>query len=286
MRVLVTGGSGFLGRQIVAALRALGADVAAPGRREADLLDGAGRRSAVAAARAEVLVHAAWVTRPGDYWHSPENLDWVAATVHLGRLFAAAGGRRVVLVGSCAEYDWSGPVTTPRHESHLCRPHTPYGAAKLLAWTVLAHSGLSAANARLFWPVGPHEHPDRLLPGLIRASLTGRPIATGPAALTRDLIDVRDAGRAVAALALSPVEGEVNIGSGRAVSLGALAAAIAGPGGAVARFGARALPAGEPLMLLPDVTRLRCAVGFTPRIPLEQTIADAVDHWRRGQLAA
>ena len=171
-------------------------------------------------------------------------------------------------------------------ESQRCRPHTPYGAAKLLAWTVLAHGGLSAANARLFWPVGPHEHPDRLLPGLIRASLTGRPIATGPAALTRDLIDVRDAGRAVAMLALSSVEGEVNIGAGRPVSLGALAAAVAGPGREIVRLGARTLPAGEPLTLLPDVTRLRSAVGFTPRIKLERTIADAMDHWRRQKLAA
>lgn len=286
MRVLVTGGSGFVGRQIVAALQARGATVLAPTRRQADLLSATGRRSAVAAARADVLVHAAWVTQPGAYWHSPENLDWVGATLDLARLFASAGGRRAVLVGSCAEYDWTAAGAAPLPETHPCRPHTPYGAAKLLAWTLLAGSSLSAVNARLFWPVGPHEHPDRLLPGLVRAVLAGQPVATGPAGLTRDLIDVRDAGAAVAEVALAAVEGVVNIGAGRPVRLGALVEAVAGAGSVLVRLGARPLPPGEALVLRPDVTRLRAATGFAPRIPLDRTIADAFAHWRALDRAA
>lgn len=276
VRVLVTGGSGFLGRQIVAALRGHGAEVCAPARHDADLLSAAGRHTAVAAARAGVLVHAAWITRPGAYWHSAENVDWVAASIDLARRFAASGGRRIVFIGTCAEYDWSRPGRTPWHETRRCRPHTPYGAAKLLAWTALARLGLPAANARLFWPVGPHEHPDRLLPSLVRAVRTGVPIATGPATLTRDLIDVRDAGEAVALVALGRARGVVNIGSGRAVSLGELAAALGA--GALLRPGSRKLPPGEPLRLLPDTTRLLRATGFAPRIPLQQTIADALAH--------
>jgi nucleoside-diphosphate-sugar epimerase len=284
VRVLVTGGSGFLGRQIVAALRAQGAEVCAPARQEADLLSDAGRRVAVGAARAELLVHAAWITRPGAYWHSTGNVDWVTASIDLARRFAAAGGRRIVFAGTCAEYDWSCPGGAPWPESRPCRPHTPYGAAKLLAWTALCRLGIPAANARLFWPVGPHEHPDRLLPSLVRAALTGHPVATGPAALTRDLIDVRDAAEAVARVALGTVRGVVNIGSGRAVRLGDLAAAVGGA--ARLGVGARSLPPGEPLCLLPDISRLRRATGFTPRIPLHQTIADAFTHWQAQGRAA
>lgn len=286
MRVLVTGGSGFLGRQIVAALRAHGAEVIAPDRRAADLLNPAVRHRTVAAARAELLVHAAWVTRPDEYWHSAVNLDWVAASIDLARRFAAAGGRRAVLIGSCAEYDWMHPAPAPWPESHPCRPRTPYGAAKLLAWTVLARTGLSAANARVFWPVGRGEHPDRLLPSLIRAARTGHPLATGPATLTRDLIDVRDAGAAVALLALSSVEGAVNIGADRPVSLGALAAAVAGPASPLVRHGARTLPAGEPLCLLPDTALLRRSTGFQPRLTLADTIADMLAQHRAQDCAA
>lgn len=286
MRVLVTGGSGFLGRQIVAALRALGAEAVAPARTAADLLTAIGRRNAVSAAQADILVHAAWVTEHGAYWHSAENLDWVVASIDLARLFAAAGGRRVVFVGTCAEYDWASVTNAPLDEQHPCRPHTPYGAAKLLAWTLIARSGLAAANARVFWPVGPHEHPARLLPSLVRAVLTGRPIETGPAALVRDLIDVRDAGAAVAALALSDIEGPVNIGAGRPMSLGALVGTVAGHGVRPVRLGARPLRPGEPLCLLPATTRLREATRFVPRIAPEQTIADAFAHWRAQERAA
>ncbi len=280
MRVLVTGGSGFVGRQIVAALRASGAEVIAPSRAAADLLSADRRGKLVAEARAALLIQAAWVTRPADYWHSAANLDWATATIDLARHFAAAGGQRVILVGTCAEYDWRLADAGPWPESRPCRPATPYGAAKALAWAVIGRLGLSTANARLFSPVGRHEHPARLLPSLIQAVETGCPVATGPAALTRDVMDVRDAGAAIAALALGRVEGPVNIGSGRAFRLDALAAAVAGAGSPLVRFGTRRLSAGEPLVLLPDTGRLRREVGFVPRITPAQTVADAFVHWR------
>jgi nucleoside-diphosphate-sugar epimerase len=282
-RVLVTGGSGFLGRQIVAALQARGAFVMAPSRHEADLLQADARHTLLAATPAEILIHAAWVTRPGEYWGSAENLAWAEASADLFHRFAAAGGRRVVFVGSCAEYDWETPRQDRWAETRPCRPHTLYGSAKLRAWRTLerlaARTGLAAANARVFTPVGLHEHPQRLLPSLVRAVLARRPVAVGPAALTRDLMDVRDAGAAIAALALADVTGAVNIGSGRPISLGKLAHRVAGPDHTLIRLGARKLPPGEPLRLVADPARLRHELGFVPRHALEQIIADAFAHW-------
>ncbi|MBN9507910.1 MAG: NAD-dependent epimerase/dehydratase family protein, partial [Alphaproteobacteria bacterium] len=177
MRVLVTGGGGFLGRQAVAALKMLGAEVVAPRHAELDLLDPAAR---LRLPGADVLLHAAWVTRHGAYWTSPENLAWIGATLDLARRFVARGGRRIVFVGTCAEYGWALPGRA-WDERRPCRPHTPYGAAKLLAWTALqelaVRRGVEVANARVFWPVGRHEAAERLLPSLIAAALTGRPVA-------------------------------------------------------------------------------------------------------------
>jgi nucleoside-diphosphate-sugar epimerase len=280
-RVLVTGGSGFVGRQIVAALGALGAEALAP---RADLMDADARQALIGQARADTLVHAAWVTCHGAFWVADENLDWVAATLALVRAFAAGGGKRVVLVGTCAEYDWSRPTRTKWRETRATRPASLYGAAKLATWLAAAafaaRAGLSAAHARLFQPVGRHEAPGRLLPRLIAATQGGAEVRLGPADLTRDLIDVRDAGEAIARLALSGSEGPTNIGTGRPVSLGELVRRVAGSSGHRVRLGGRAARPGEPLWMVADPARLRRATGFVPRYSLDETIEDAVAHWR------
>ena len=61
---------------------------------------------------------------------------------------------------------------------------------------------------------------------------------------------------------------------------------LAGSGAAPALFGARPLPPGEPVTLLPDIARLRAATGFVPRIPPDRTIADALAYWCGQALAA
>jgi nucleoside-diphosphate-sugar epimerase len=279
-RVLVTGGSGFLGRQIVAGLLRQGAEVAEPAGPRPDLLTAGGRADLLALTAPDTLVHAAWVTNPGSYWTSAANLDWIAATLALAKAFRAQGGRRFVMVGSCAEYDWARPTRSAWRESRACRPRTPYGAAKLLAWTALVafarRSGLSVASARVFVPVGRHEAAGRLLPSLIRAARTGTEIATGPAELTRDFLDVRDAGEAIARLALSDVRGPVNVGARRPVSLGHLVHLVPGAD-RVVRLGGRPAREGEPMWMVPDGRRLRRAIGFVPRFSLDATIADAID---------
>lgn len=275
----VTGGGGFIGRHVLAALRGLGAETVAETAPRADLLDAGARCRAVRHARADVLVHAAWITRHGAFWTAPENLDWCGATLDLVRRFAAGGGRRVVLVGTCAEYDWTRTARTGWRETRACRPASLYGAAKLAAWIGSAafarEAGLTAAAARLFAPVGPGESPQRLLPSLLRAASGGTALATGPADLTRDFIDVRDAGDAVARIALGDVQGPVNVGSGRGVSLGELARRI----GAPVRHASRP-PRDEPLWMVADTTRLRRATGFAPRFTLDATIADSAAGWR------
>jgi nucleoside-diphosphate-sugar epimerase len=279
VRVLVTGGGGFLGRRIVATLAQRGAEVVAPRHALADLLQPGARCALVEAAAADTLVHAAWITRPGEYWTSPENTGWIAASADLFARFAEAGGRRVVFVGSCAEYDWRRPSRCRWRETRQRLPQTPYGAAKWRTWTALEEMArrlpVSVANGRVFMPVGRHEHPARLLPGLWHAVLTGTPLEVGPPTLTRDLMDVRDAGAAIAALALSNVTGAVNIGFGRPTSLGELAALTAGPASRLIRLGARPMRQGEPMFLVADPTRLRREVGFTPRYRLGQTLDDA-----------
>jgi len=277
--VLVTGADGFVGRHVVAALRLRGVRVLAAPRAATDLLDPAGRRALIEAERPEGLIHLAWVTEHGKFWSSAENVSWRKASGDLFDLFFAAGGRRAVGAGSCAEYDWSGETARIREDAPLA-PHSIYGKAKAetaeALMTTAARHGGSAAWGRLFFLFGAGEPPGRLIPSMIRAARNGAPLDCAPAETSRDFWDVRNAGAAFAALVLPDVEGPVNIASGRLASFGEIGGMIESlcHASSAFRFGARPLGSGEPVILGADTNRLKDEVGFVETTSLEQGLAD------------
>src|SRR5712692_3556187 len=121
-RILLTGASGFLGRHCLQQLAERGHEVHAISSKalranqqlapqvqwhRADLLDTAQTASLLSAVKPSHLLHLAWYTVPGKYWTSIENFNWVQASLNLLQLFAEHGGERVVMAGTCAEYDWT-----------------------------------------------------------------------------------------------------------------------------------------------------------------------------------
>lgn len=300
-RVLLTGASGFVGRWALAALLDAGHEVHAVARRppardpeitaaargaqptwhEADLLDGA---EVIGLVEPEVLVHLAWYAEHGKFWRSHENLRWVGASLELLRRFARAGGRRAVLAGSCAEYEWSReryPEDVP------LRPATLYGAAKHGLHTIAAalaeQEDFELAWGRLFFLYGPYEPPGRFVPSLINALLRGEPATMTAGTQVRDFLYSPDAGAACAALADSEVCGPVNIASGEPIVLRELAERIARSIGRpeLLRIGARPTPEGEPPALVADVALLRDRVGWRPVAGLDQGLLETIGWWRR-----
>jgi predicted O-linked N-acetylglucosamine transferase (SPINDLY family)/nucleoside-diphosphate-sugar epimerase len=286
-RVLLTGASGFVGRHAIGPLIALGYEVHAVGNAtvderarwyRADLLDQAARRGLVAAVRPQALLHCAWVTQHGAFWTAPANLDWVAASLDLARAAVEHGARRLLFVGSCAEYDWANPPDRPWREIDPCRPATLYGVAKHALHQLLApfaaSGGVALIWARLFHLYGPHEAPARLVPAMLRALRAGTRFPTGPGDTVRDLLHVADAGDALAGLLAHADAGVCNVASGQPVSIAALAgiaARLAGRSDLLA-VGARQAVAAEPATIVADIARLR-GTGFAPLIGLEDGLA-------------
>ncbi len=299
-RVLITGASGFLGRPCLAELTGAGDEVHAGARapmltrgchwHRADLLDPAAVDALVSAVRPTHLLHLAWVTAPGAYWTSPDNLPWVEASLRLLRRFAEQGGERVVTAGSCAEYDWNAGGTCHEETTPL-RPATLYGVCKdalrRTAEAFARQAGLSAAWARLFYLYGRDEHPDRLVASVARALLGGVAADCSSGAQRRDFLHADDAAAALVALLHSDVRGAVNVGSGEAVAVRDVASGVGAAVGRpdLVRLGARPDPVGEPPVIVADVGRLRREVGWRPRFTLEQGLADAVAWWRNRRCA-
>lgn len=291
-RVLVTGASGFLGRALLPPLVAAGCEVHATSRQlsqvpdvtwhAADLLRGEGE-PLVARLRPTTLIHCAWYVEHGRFWTAPENADWVTASLSLARAFAAAGGRRFVGIGSCAEYAVEPADTMPWPETRRIAPATPYGQAKAACAAGLAAiPDLSTTWARLFLLFGPGEHPDRLVPSIIRALLAGQeaPVASGRP--VRDIVSTGYAGRAIAALALSPVTGPVNIGAGQGMAIGDIAGRIGELCGRPELVTLGRLPdrPGEAPHMVADIDRLQRETGFIEAFALDEALGTALTWWR------
>ncbi len=299
--MLLTGGSGFIGRWAGAALLSSGNEVHIVSARaeipemlknahvhKADLLNPDIIAPLLAEIKPTHLLHFAWNAVPGVYWTSTDNYRWLAASFLLLQAFRDAGGKRAVMAGSCAEYDWSQASICQETTTALSRhgASLPYISCKLALGELLqrfgADAGMSTAWGRIFFQYGPFEHPNRLVSSVIRNLLQGEPALCTHGRQIRSFLHSADVGGAFAALLKSEVEGPVNIGAAEPVSIadvvGSIGATIGRPD--LIRLGARAAPAGEPEVLLPDTERLRNELGWTPEFNLQSGLADTIAWWR------
>lgn len=294
----MTGASGFIGRGTLSRLAAGGLEVHAVSSRgpdrqappgihwhRTDLLNETATEQLLERVAPTHLLHLAWFAEPGAFWRSPENLRWVEASLRLLRAFVAHGGRRAVFAGSCAEYAWEERVRCVEGATP-CHPATLYGASKhalhLIAEAYAKEAQISLAWGRVFFVFGPHEHPARLGGSVARALILGAPALLSHGEQLRDFLYSEDLADAFVALLRSPVEGPVNLASGRAMRIRELVEALAGAAGRqdLLRFGARLSSLSEPAELLADVSRLRDEVGWSPSATLEQRAADTITWWR------
>ncbi|MBU7008563.1 NAD-dependent epimerase/dehydratase family protein [Phosphitispora fastidiosa] len=296
-KILVTGASGFIGRHTLRTLVEHEFDVhavtagkltpALPGCRwhRVDLLDPVQIKNLLRDVQPAYLLHFAWDVIPGRYWTSINNFSWVQASLGLLQSFQEQGGQRVVMAGTCAEYDWSHGYCREFITPKL--PTTAYGICKHSLQVMLEaytrETGLSSAWGRIFLNYGPHEYPVRLIPSVILSLLRGEPARCSHGSQIRDFLYVQDAAEAFVALLESNVSGPVNIASGQPVTIKFVINEIArqiGRSGLI-EFGAVKPPEHEPEVLFGDIQRLSNEVGWVPKYSLEFGIQHTINWWSR-----
>jgi nucleoside-diphosphate-sugar epimerase len=301
-RVLVTGARGFIGRHALQPLLEKGFEVhcitsqsdpplgLVSGYRwhTADLLNLSSIAPLLATIQPSHLLHLAWDTTPGQYWTSELNFAWIQSSLELVKQFQRYGGRRVVCVGSCAEYNWNYGYCS--EDLTPIQPSSVYGKCKSALHQILeayaTTTDLSFAWGRIFFVYGPHEPPSRLVPSVINALLKDEVARCSHGNQIRDFLYVQDLAVALTELLNSDLRQTVNLGSGRPVTLKHLIYKIADylNRAELIQLGAITPKAKESSLVVANNERLTEQVKWSPKFTLDEGLKETIHWWRSHKL--
>jgi GDP-4-dehydro-6-deoxy-D-mannose reductase len=307
--ILITGAAGFAGSHLLDVLEPGDAPIVAwyrPGERlpapptgarcrwmEVDVVDAGAVRSAILSIRPSAVYHLAGVAHVGGSWgETVRTLEVnVLGTHHvLSAIAELERPPRILVTGSALVYrDRDAAID----EAAPVGPGSPYGLSKLGQEMAGAHAwaeqGLPVLLTRPFNHIGPRQDPSFFASGvarqiaLIERGLTPPVLTVGNLEARRDLTDVRDTVRAYRAIMERGRPGTVyNVCSGRAHRVGDILEMLRSRARVaieVRQDPARLRPHDAPLVL-GSCGRLTGELGWTPRIPMDRTLADLLEYWR------
>jgi GDP-4-dehydro-6-deoxy-D-mannose reductase len=315
MRVLITGITGFVGGHLVERLVAAGGHALFGVNRQAEWPAGLSHLAGVAEIhageladepRVEALVrqtrpdwvfHLAGYANTGGSFLEPDRCwaDNLTATRSLYEAITRSGLRpRILFVSTGLVYgdpDAPGGVCDERT---TLKPASPYAASKaaadILSYQYTRSPGLDVVRVRLFNQIGPRQSADYAVANFARqiaAAEAGRQppvIETGDLSAQRDITDVRDMVAAFPLLLEKGVTGEAyNAGRGETYRIQDLLDRMLGMTRVKVEVRQKVPPGrkADTAVTRADATKLRRATGWEPCIPLDQSLADILDHWRK-----
>ena len=311
---LVTGGAGFIGSHIAAALAGAGArvrvlDDLSTGHAEnleevgggVEFVRG-GLTDAEALARAlegvEVVFHEAAIPSVPRSVETPEVTHRACAEGTFALLLAArrAGVRRLVYAASSSAY--GDQPTLPKAEDMRPEPLSPYAAAKLVGeyycqvWTRVY--GFETVCLRYFNVFGPRQDPSSQYSGVISRFIStlaggGRPVIYGDGEQSRDFTYVSNIvdGNLRAAESARAVGQVINVATGRRTTLNELLDALKRiTGRAEVEAEHREPRLGDVRHSLADITLARELLGYEPQVGLEEGLRKTIEWWKQSRYAA
>lgn len=309
MKVMVTGGAGFIGSHLVDRLiqeghEAVVVDNLSTGKRkhvnraarlykldvQSPRLERVFRKE-----RPSVLMHLA---AQMDIRRSVEDPIFDAQSNILGTINvleqAVRHGSRKVVFASSGGAIYGEQEVFPAPESHPTRPLSPYGISKLAGEFYLAyyqqHSGIQYVSLRYSNVYGPRQDPHGeagVVAIFTQKMLSGeQPIVNGTGRQTRDFVFVEDVVDAHLAVMGKDVQGCYNVGVGEETSINELFGMLAD----LTKSGSKQVhgPAkkGEQARSVVDSTKLRQELGWEPRTPLSEGLSRTVEFFRRQSMLA
>lgn len=296
-KVLLTGGTGFVGRHVLQELERRGGwDVTVISRTpmrnpvistnikyvNLDVLDNQAVDAFFDRHSFEHLIHFAWYIGPKCHV-AAVNVDWLESSLRLLRKFQQTGGIHFMGAGTVSEYDFSSGYlqesSTPLNNPSL------HGKCKSALFRIgedfaMQHN-VHFQWPRMFNPYGAYERSSRLIPAVIRSILRNEEVRVSPCTNSQDYLHVNDTARAVVDVFENPISGAVNVSSGNSVCLRTIVERIAEIMDYKQEIRWGAVPASNDAPFIAGSNiRLTNEVGWVQKHTLEAGLQQTINWWK------
>ena len=244
IKILITGGTGFLGRQIATQLVNQNfTNVTILGRKKPqnlitikglkfkfskDLFNESFNSLKKKLKNVDILIHAAWYVNPKDYLVSNKNFECLNGTINLAKVALECNVKKFVGIGTCFEYDTDAKYLSVNTK---LSPKLLYSACKASVYLTLSRFfNLSKTKfkwCRVFYLYGENENPQRLYPLIVNKLKNNEVINLGEGKQIRDYMNVKDAAKMIIRFSMNSKEGPKNICTGVPISIKKFALNIA-----------------------------------------------------------
>lgn len=292
-KVLITGGTGFIGRNVVAELINRGYEVHslvfppfAPEQKglvqyEMNLMDSDAVEKFLSEHHFENLIHLAWYVGKGCHI-ADQNIDWTIATLNLLKSFQKYGGKTFVGAGTISEYEYKYGYLL--EDDTPTSPKTLYGESKnsvyKIAQTFCKHHDMNFKWPRIFNLYGPNEKPQRLMPSVINSCLKGEDVKVSDCLKFQDYLHVEDTAKGIVEVFESDIQGAVNICSGKPVQLRYIVKKIAELTGFKGNILWGAIPAAFGDEVVVGNNDKLTSIGWSPKYTLDEGLQQTINWWK------